>query len=419
MDEKVTEELTQEVRENKPTNRFLLGMLCGTGLMLFIMVVAFVGKKVYLKFAYGESAVSSEISEGTDAITRKMAVVEDTIEKYYLEEADGKAMLDGVFSGMVESLDDPYSSYFSQEELEELMQETEGIYYGIGAYVGIDPDTQLCLISGVIEGTPAEEAGLMAGDLIYKVEDTITTGMDTSEVVTLIKGEEFTTVHVTIIRDGEDDYLEFDVERRQIETPTVEQEMFEDGIGYIRITEFDDVTVDQFTEAYAVCKGSDMKGLIIDLRSNPGGSMNAVCDIAEKILPKGLIVYTEDKYGERMEYGCEGKTPIEVPLVVLVDGYSASASEILAGAVKDYEIGTIMGTTTFGKGIVQRVISLSDGSALKLTVSKYFTPNGNDIHGVGIEPDIEVKYDAEAYKNDGTDNQLEAAKEELRKQIQE
>ena len=187
-------------------------------------------------------------------------------------------------------------------------------------------------------------------------------------------------------------------------------------MAYIRITEFDDVTVDQFTEAYAVCKGSDMKGLIIDLRSNPGGSMNAVCDIAEKILPEGLIVYTEDKYGQKMEYTCEGKTPIEVPLVVLVDGYSASASEILAGAVKDYEIGTIMGTTTYGKGIVQRVINLSDGSALKLTVSKYFTPNGNDIHGVGIEPDIEVTLGEEYFNNPSieNDNQLQKAIELLK-----
>lgn len=160
-----------------------------------------------------------------------------------------------------------------------------------------------------------------------------------------------------------------------------------------------------------------MKGLILDLRSNPGGNLNTVCEICRMLLPKGLIVYTEDKYGKRDEYSCDGDRQLEVPMVVLVNGYSASASEILAGAVKDYGIGTIMGTTTFGKGIVQRIISLSDGSAVKLTVSKYYTPKGNNIHGIGIEPDITVEFDAEKYNEEDFDNQLEAAKEELRKQM--
>ena len=216
-------------------------------------------------------------------------------------------------------------------------------------------------------------------------------------------------MHLTLVRNGEEDYVEVDVTRRKVESPTVNYEMMENDIGYIQITEFDQVTIDQFTEALAVCKGSDMKGLVLDLRSNPGGSLNVVCEIARKLLPEGLIVYTEDKYGQKEELTCDGTNEIQVPVVVLVNGYSASASEILAGAIQDHEKGILMGTKTFGKGIVQRVISLSDGSAVKLTISTYYTPNGKDIHGVGIEPDEVVEFDADLYYDEGIDNQLEAA----------
>jgi len=288
-------------------------------------------------------------------------------------------------------------------------QDVEGIYFGIGAYVGIDSATQLPVISGVIEGTPAEEAELRDGDLIYMVDGTETQGMDTSDVVALIRGEENTTVHLTLIREGEDDYVEVDVTRRKVESPTVNHEMLENNIAYIQITEFDQVTIDQFAEALAVCKGSGMEGLILDLRSNPGGSLTAVCEIARKVLPKGLIVYTEDKYGESDRFTCDGKNEIQVPMVVLINGYSASASEILAGALQDYEKGVLMGTQTYGKGIVQRIITLSDGSAVKLTISSYFTPKGRNIHEVGIEPDVVVEFDSDAYYNDGVDNQLEEA----------
>lgn len=295
------------------------------------------------------------------------------------------------------------------------MQETEGIYYGIGAYLMLDPDTGLGKVSGVIENTPAEEAGLRADDLIYLVDGETTMGLELSEIVARVKGEEGTTVHLTIYREGETDYLEIDVERRKIEAPTVKYEMLKNNIGYIQITEFDEVTTDQFTEALAVVKGSGAKGLILDLRGNPGGSLNTVIDIARQLLPKGLIVYTEDKYGERDEYNCDGKRELDIPLVVLVNGNSASASEILAGAIKDYRKGVLIGTTTFGKGIVQRVLPLTDGTALKLTISAYYTPNGNNIHGVGIEPDIVCEFDGDAYYDDGVDNQLERALKELEK----
>ena len=205
--------------------------------------------------------------------------------------------------------------------------------------------------------------------------------------------------------------------RRKVESPTVNQKMLDDRIGYIQITEFDTVTLDQFVEALAACREKGMEGLILDLRGNQGGNLSTVCDIARQLLPEGLIVYTEDKNGKRTEYSCDGQHEMPEELVVLVDKNSASASEILAGAIKDYGIGTLVGTTTFGKGIVQRIISLTDGSAVKLTVSHYYTPNGNNIHEVGIEPDVEIAFDGDAYYNDGVDNQLDKAIEVMEEKL--
>lgn len=417
--------LEQPPTEQKKTkSRFYLGFISGLFLAVLILGGVYIGKRLYFQAQYQkikETSVSTNDTEEivTSDTNRKMKVIEDTIKQYYLEEVDPDKLQNGLYYGMVNALDDPYSTYYSQEDLEKMRQDTEGIYYGIGAYVGIDKSTQMCAISGVIEGTPAEEAGLRDGDIIYKVDGTSTQNMETTDVVALIKGEEGTTVHLTIVRENANDFLELDVTRRKIETPTVNYEMKDNGIAYIQITEFDEVTTDQFTEALAVCKGSDMKGLVLDLRSNPGGSLSVVCEIARKILPKGLIVYTEDKYGAREEYSCDGANELSIPMVVLVNGYSASASEILAGAIKDYGIGTLMGTQTFGKGIVQRVIALSDGSALKLTVSKYYTPNGKNIHGIGIEPDEIVEFDADAYYDNKIDNQLNAALDYVTKQIAE
>ena len=224
-----------------------------------------------------------------------------------------------------------------------------------------------------------------------------------------------TSVNLTIVRAGESDYLSIDVTRRKVNVPTVEFKMLNEDMAYIQISEFDDITVDQFAEALAMARGNNMKGLVLDLRSNPGGSLDAVVEIARMLLPEGLIVYTEDKYENRKEYTCDGTRQLEVPMTVLINGNSASASEILAGAIKDYGIGTLVGTTTYGKGIVQSVMPLTDGSAVKLTISSYFTPKGNNIHKKGIEPDVKCEFDGEAYygNDDRPDNQLEKAKEVL------
>ena len=417
-----TEAMERVAEKKKKKSRvFLYGMLSGIWISIILYAVGnLVGWAVENHRTEAKQTTAdgdAELEVVNTQTTRKMMAIEDVIEQYYLKSPDAGELENGIYSGMIASLGDPYSEYYSEEELRQMEQDVEGIYYGIGAYVGADSTTGLTVISGVIEGAPAQEADLREGDLIYKVDGEVVQGMSTDEVVALIRGEEYTTVHLTLIREGADDYVEVDVTRRKVESPTVNYEMLKGDIGYIQITEFDQVTIDQFTEALAVCKGSDMKGLVLDVRSNPGGSLNAVCEIARKILPKGLIVYTEDKYGQREELTCDGANEIQVPIVVLVNGYSASASEILAGAIQDHEKGILMGTKTYGKGIVQRIISLSDGSAVKLTISTYYTPDGKDIHGVGIEPDEVVEFDSELYYDKGTDNQIEAAVEYLQKQL--
>ena len=222
-------------------------------------------------------------------------------------------------------------------------------------------------------------------------------------------------------RDGEDDYLEFQVKRRTIEIQTVGYNMLEDQIGYISITSFDDVTTDQFMKAMDDLESQGLEGLVIDLRNNGGGLVSSVCAILDRLLPEGLIVYTEDKYGNREEETSDAENYFDKPLVVLVNGNSASASEIFAGAIKDYELGSLVGTTTYGKGIVQKIYPLSDGTAVKLTVSKYYTPKGNNIHGIGIDPDVEIDLDEdlkkEAVVTVGEDNQVQKAIEVLKEEM--
>lgn len=401
----------------KDDNRsFWRGLAVGLASSCAILLVVFGSVKIYQTYrVYGKLASGSPAeteSVANEKTTEKLGVLENTIKQYFWQDVDESTLEEGVYKGLLESLDDPYSVYYTHDELVQLQQQTEGIYYGIGAYISQDNEMGYVRVSKIIKNTPAEASGLQQDDYIYKVDGEDMQGKDSSYVVSKIKGEAGTKVTITVVREGATDPIDIEVERQKIESPTVEYQMLDNDMAYIQITEFDLVTTDQFEQAYKQAQTDGMKGLILDLRSNPGGNLSTVCDIARMILPKGLIVYTEDKYGKREEYTCDGANQIKVPLVVLTNGYSASASEILAGAVKDYGIGTLVGTTTYGKGIVQKVINLSDGSAVKLTVSNYFTPNGNNIHKIGIDPDVEVEFDAEQYKN-GVDNQLEKAKEVL------
>ena len=412
-----SEQTFREMEKKEIKNKYYWGgVISGLLVALVLMILFQVGGNITgTKETTGDGTSASTDKESvvTTSVERKMKMLEDSIGEYYLEDYDADALEEGIYKGMVDSLGDPYSTYYSKEELEEVQNSTEGIYYGIGAYIALDKETEGGRITQVMDGSPAKEAGVMDNDIIVEVDGENVLGLTLSEIVQKVKGPENTQVVLTLYREGETDYIEKTVTRRKIESPTVEYEMYDNQIAYIQITEFDSVTTDQFTTALKQAKADSMKGLILDLRNNPGGNLTDVIAIAREILPEGLIVYTEDKYGERKEYSCDGTKEIDVPMVVLVNGYSASASEILAGAIKDYNKGTILGTTTYGKGIVQKIFGNVDGSAIKLTISHYYTPNGADIHGVGIEPDETLEFDSEAYVNDGTDNQLERAKEIL------
>lgn len=406
----------QNQNNDKGTKHFVLGIAVGIAatmaLVCLVLGAVRFGIRVHqmLGTKITEPVVGESITD--EEVVKKLGILEKTIKELFWKDVDTVTLQDGAYRGMLDALDDPYSVYYTAEELIALQEQTQGIYYGIGAYIAQDEDAGYVMISGIIKNTPAEESGLKQGDHIYEVDGESMYEKDSSYVVSRIKGAEGTYVTITVIREGEADPVDIKVQRRQIESPTVDYKMLDNNAAYIQITEFDVVTSKQFEDALKLARQEGMKGLIIDLRNNPGGNLSTVCEIARMILPKGLIVYTEDKYGNRDEYTCNGQNKIDVPLVVLVNGYSASASEILAGAVKDYGIGKLIGTTTYGKGIVQKVINLSDGSAMKITVSTYYTPKGNNIHQIGVEPDIKEEFDTEKYKG-GVDNQLETAKRVL------
>ncbi|WP_035795341.1 S41 family peptidase [Butyrivibrio sp. WCD3002] len=399
----------------------LVCMMIAMGFINYIGIKRFLRSAASAENASSASEAASSSSADTvidDEILKKIKIVENAInENYYKTDIDRDAEAVSIYKGIVSSLGDPYSEYYTQEEYQDLMSDTKGIYFGIGAYVSMDKEANLPRITATIPDSPAEKVGLLGNDIIYKVDDKLTQGLTLSEVVGLIRGEIGTTVKVTVFRESEGDYLDFDVVRDKVESQTVNASMMDDEIGYIGITEFDSVTTNQFINGLQELKDKNMKGLIIDLRSNPGGSLSAVCDIAEQLLPEGVIVYTVDRDGNREDFTCDGANEIDIPVVVLVNGYSASASEILSGAIKDYKKGTIVGETTYGKGVVQRIFPFEDGTAVKLTISNYFTPNGNNINGIGIEPDVEIELDTEALSKDGTDNQVNKAKEILRKEI--
>ena len=357
-----------------------------------------------------------------EAVQEKLTEIEGLMNDYFLDELDEEQIETWLYKGAVAGLGDPYAAYYTVEEYQSLLDSTNGSYCGIGVEISQNINTGIVTVARVFEDGPAMEAGLRPGDILYKVGDMEVTGMDLTMVVSQIKGEENTKVLISVAREGEEDYLEFQVERRTIEIQTVGSAMLEDQIGYISITSFDDVTTDQFMKALDELETQGIKGLIVDLRGNGGGLVSSVCAILDRLLPEGLIVYTEDKYGNREEETSDAEHYFDKPLAVLVNGNSASASEIFAGAIKDYGIGTLVGTKTYGKGIVQKIYPLHDGTAVKLTVSKYYTPKGNNIHEIGIEPDVEIDLE-EALKKEvvvplGEDNQVQKALEVLRPEIE-
>jgi len=321
------------------------------------------------------------------AVQAKLGKLETYIRGYYLDEIDDKQLEDYLYYGLVAGLGDPYAAYYNEEETQSMMDSSSGNYCGIGAVFSQNLVTGIITVSRVYEGCPSYEAGILPEDILYMVEGEDVTGQDLTNVVTKIKGEEGTEVTISMLRGEE--ILDFTMKRQMIEVPTIEHEMLENQVGYILITEFDGVTAQQFSVALKELQENGMEGLIIDLRNNGGGSLDAVCEIADELLPEGLIVYTEYNDGERIDRNSDAAC-VDVPMTVLINGASASASEILSGALQDHGAATIVGTQSYGKGIVQSVLDLQDGTALKLTSAKYYTPNGNNIHGVGITPDVEI-----------------------------
>lgn len=349
----------------------------------------------------------------TDSFVQKAKYIEETVKESYTGDIDDEQMEEYMYKGMMASLGDPYSAYYTSEEYEELTTETTGSYEGIGVVMQQDVNTGEVKVVRCYEGAPGEKAGLLPEDVLVEVNGESVSGMELSEVVDKVKSSQDQMAHLTIAREGESEYLEIDVHLEEVNIPVVQSEMLEDNIGYIALYEFTEQTEPQYMEAFEALKDQGMERLIIDVRNNPGGLLTSVCDILEDILPEGLIVYTEDKNGEREEYTCDGENELDIPLAVLVNGNSASASEIFAGAIQDYSKGTIVGTTTFGKGIVQSLIPFNDGSAIKTTTAKYYTPSGKCIHGTGIQPDVEVELseglEQETSISHEEDNQLQKA----------
>ncbi|MFY9213430.1 MAG: S41 family peptidase [Tissierellaceae bacterium] len=352
----------------------------------------------------------------------KVSYVENIIKENYLKDVDDEVLLEGQLKGLLQSLEDPYSQYLTSDEYQSLTEQTSGTYGGIGVIVTPGDDNYITVVSP-IEDTPGERAGLKTGDKIIKVDGKDYSAENMDAAVKVMKGEPNTKVTLTIMRtdsEGNSETMDIEIVREIIRIVTVKSNILDDKIGYIKITSFDGITYEDFKADLNELEKRNIEGLIIDLRNNPGGLLDVCKDIADELLGEGDIVYTETKDGNR-EYLRSDEDMIDIPLVILVNEGSASASEILAGAIRDHNRGVLIGTTTFGKGVVQRIIPFDDGSGIKLTISEYFTPNGINIHGIGIEPDIVVELpddvDVIGVDNIDGDLQLQKAIDVIKSQI--
>ncbi|RFZ76339.1 S41 family peptidase [Lacrimispora amygdalina] len=401
-------------------NKFWKGALVGA-LLTTLAGLIIVGMSLGI-FLIGRTAIDgkgqtaeSAQAENQDGnldlnrIVAKIQTIQGVIDKYYLFDEDNGKVEDWIYKGMLYGLEDPYTVYYTADDYKKLMEDTSGEYCGIGVMVSQNPTTGVIMVSKVFEGTPGAEAGILPGDILYKVGSKEVTGIDLELVVKdYIKGEEGTPVTITVLRKEAGDYIDMTMERRQITVPTVEYEMLADNVGYISVSQFDTVTADQFKGAINDLEKKGMKKLVVDLRDNPGGVVDAVVSMLDYILPddlviegdpdlvrtkknKTLLVYMADKNGEGEQYYASDGHEVDVPMAVLVNGQSASASEVFSGALKAYSKAKLVGTKTFGKGIVQTLFPLDNGTAIKMTVAHYYTPSGFDLHKKGLEPDVPVE----------------------------
>lgn len=376
-----------------------------SGIVPVLIIAVLVNILVY------RNMTSKRIEVSKDTAT-KINKIEELIDDKYLFDYEKEDIETAIIKAYVSGLGDPYSEYYTEEEFEQIGQSAAGSYCGVGVYVTYDEDGRGIKILQVIEGGPAEDAGLKDGDIITTIDGNAIE-LDNFELATSpLAGEEGTKVTVTILRNGKE--KDYELTRSVIKQNYVKSGMLDNNIGYVYLAQFTASAVEQFENAVDELKKNGAESIIFDLRDNPGGVLNGAVSILDYLLPEGLIAYVEDKYGNRTDYkSTDGTDELDISCVVLVNENSASASELFTGALKDRGYATVVGKKTFGKGIVQSLFSLGDGSGLKITVERYFTPNGVCIHGTGIEPDIEVEYDEDKFKEDGTDTQLEAAIEYL------
>ncbi|MDY3248841.1 MAG: S41 family peptidase [Candidatus Choladocola sp.] len=371
------------------------GKSFGSGFIIgFLSALLCIYAFVFVWVESGRKADTDQESQGASVLTddetyEKLGEIRNLVEQYYLNDVDSDVLSAYLFKGLAAGLEDDYANYYTAEELRSVQESTRGEYFGIGAVLTMDGENGIAVVL-VYEDSPASSAGLQAGDLLKSFNGESLAGKDLTETVSLLRSCEdaFT---LTVYRPETEETLDLSMKCGEVEIHNVTWEMKENRIGYIQITEFTNSAVGQFEEAVSDLRAQGMEKLIVDLRNNPGGLLHSVCDILDQVLPEGLMVYTEDKNGTRVEYSSDSSRLIDCEIAVLVNGYSASASEIFAGAIQDYELGPVIGTQTYGKGVVQKTYTLPDGSAFKMTVEKYYTPKGQDIDGNGITPDVIVE----------------------------
>ncbi|MBO4374998.1 MAG: S41 family peptidase [Lachnospiraceae bacterium] len=405
------------MEEQKKNNKglFAAGIFVG---MAIIIAVSFVAGNItgLISGLFPGDSGTASVSEDP-AVRRKIKSVEKLIDKYYVEERDPSLEEEGIYKGIIDSLNDRYSTYYTAEEMEKTLEDNAGEYGGIGCYISYDMEQEHSYVAGIIPGYAADKAGMQEGDIFFKVDGENVIECDSEEVSGKVRGPSGTTVEIVVLREGEE--VKFTLIRSLVEIKSVSINMADEKekIGYMQISSFDLATQGQFHEAMDELEDQGVNGLIIDLRDNPGGDVDVATDMVSRLLPKGLIIYTEDKNGKREEYKGDGKNEFKKPMVLLVNGNSASAAEIFSGALRDHGKATLVGEKTYGKGVVQVVVPMTDGSAVKLTTAKYYLPNGECIHGEGIEPDVKVELDVDAYRENGTDNQKEEAIKILKEKI--
>ena len=451
--QKATEQDKEEIQDSLDKKKegkgghFWAGVLTGALIMaLAVLLVVGVSAGIYIT---GRKVIHTEqssgggngapgITEGEKAtkpdlkkVSSKMQMIQSIIDQVFLYDEDATEVEDYIYRGMMAGLNDPYSVYYNANDYKALQDSTNGSYSGIGAMISQNKTTGLCTIVKVFEGSPALEAGMKPGDIVYKVGDTLVAGESLDVLVSnYIKGKEGTQLQITVYRADSDTYVDMTLTRRKIEVPTVESRMLADNVGYVAVSEFDAITVEQFEKSIDELEKQGMKQLVIDLRSNPGGILDSAVAMVDYILPddmknfekgngKTLIVYTADKNGDGDTYTASDSHEVDMPIAILVNENSASASEVFTGALKDYKKAVVVGTTSYGKGIVQNLIPLGDGSAIKITTAHYYTPSGFDLHGKGIAPDVEVELDenlkSQAVVTPEEDNQVQAAVKALEK----